>query len=68
MTAASSQQQPVNVYTEEKAHRLVQTFQGSLAFSFLIVWFEMVILRPAGDMEKEMVGFGVLGLGFGCNR
>lgn len=51
MTAPSA-----NVYSEEKAQRLVQTFRGSLAFSFLIVWFEMVILRPSGDMEKEMVG------------
>jgi hypothetical protein len=54
MTAPSG-----NVYSEEKAQRLVRTFRGSLAFAFLIVWFEMVILRPAGEMEKEMVGFGV---------
>ena len=49
--------QPVNVYTDEKARRLVRTFFSSLAFSFLLCWFEIVILRPAGELAKEMVGF-----------
>ena len=49
--------QPVNVYTDEKAKRLVRTFGASLAFAVLLCWFEIVILRPAGEMEKEMVGF-----------
>mmetsp|Transcript_15104 Transcript_15104/g.38058 ORF Transcript_15104/g.38058 Transcript_15104/m.38058 type:complete len:222 (-) Transcript_15104:68-733(-) len=46
--------QPVNVYTDEKAKRLVRTFGASLAFAFLLCWIEIVILRPSGDMEKEM--------------
>ena len=54
MTATA---QPVNVYTDEKARRLVRTFSASLAFACLICWFEMMILRPSGEMEKEMVGF-----------
>eukprot|EP00534_Pseudo-nitzschia_fraudulenta_P012317 CAMPEP_0201217338 /NCGR_PEP_ID=MMETSP0851-20130426/190008_1 /ASSEMBLY_ACC=CAM_ASM_000631 /TAXON_ID=183588 /ORGANISM="Pseudo-nitzschia fraudulenta, Strain WWA7" /LENGTH=232 /DNA_ID=CAMNT_0047506985 /DNA_START=107 /DNA_END=805 /DNA_ORIENTATION=+ len=51
---APTQQSPVNAYTDEKSRRLVRTFGATLAFSFLIVWFEMVILRPAVDMAVEM--------------
>ncbi len=48
---------PVNVYTDEKAKRLMRTYGASMAFAFLICWFEMVIIRPASDLEKEMVRF-----------
>eukprot|EP00532_Pseudo-nitzschia_australis_P001837 CAMPEP_0168189210 /NCGR_PEP_ID=MMETSP0139_2-20121125/16218_1 /TAXON_ID=44445 /ORGANISM="Pseudo-nitzschia australis, Strain 10249 10 AB" /LENGTH=222 /DNA_ID=CAMNT_0008112017 /DNA_START=153 /DNA_END=821 /DNA_ORIENTATION=- len=45
---------PVNVYTDEKAQRLMRTFTSSLAFSLLIGWFEIMILRPASDMRRDM--------------
>lgn len=32
----------------------MRTFRASLAFAFLICWFEIVILRPSGEMAKEM--------------
>ena len=50
---------PVQVYTDEKARRLMRTFGASLAFAGLLCWFEIVILRPSLDMAKEMVGFVV---------
>ena len=46
---------PVNVYTEEKAQRLMRTFRASLAFASLVCLFEIAIVRPSDDMEKEMV-------------
>ena len=49
--------QPVNVYTDEKAKRLMRTFGASLAFSFLVVWIDIVILRQAVGMAREMVCF-----------
>lgn len=57
MAKPADKQHPVNVYTDEKVNRLVRTFCASLAFAFLLCWFEIVILRPAADMEKEMVRF-----------
>lgn len=56
--------EPVNVYTDEKAKRLMRTFGASMAFSFLIVWFEMMILRPAADYDEEMVGGGAVDVCF----
>eukprot|EP00531_Pseudo-nitzschia_arenysensis_P011686 CAMPEP_0116124988 /NCGR_PEP_ID=MMETSP0329-20121206/5573_1 /TAXON_ID=697910 /ORGANISM="Pseudo-nitzschia arenysensis, Strain B593" /LENGTH=222 /DNA_ID=CAMNT_0003619003 /DNA_START=73 /DNA_END=741 /DNA_ORIENTATION=- len=44
----------VNVYTDEKAKRLMATFRASMAFAFLICWFEIVIIRPSDDMRREM--------------
>jgi len=55
MTAAANDK-PAQVYSEETARRLIRTFLSSLAFGLLICWFEIIILRPASDMEKEMVG------------
>lgn len=46
--------QPVNVYTDDKAQRLMRTFGASLAFTILVVWIDIVILRPAVGMAKEM--------------
>ena len=46
---------PANVYTDEKAKRLMATFRASMAFAFLICWFEIVIIRPSDDMRREMV-------------
>ena len=45
------------VYSEEKAQRLVRTFGATLSFSLLIGWFEIMILRPGIDMKVEMVRF-----------
>lgn len=42
------------VYSEEKAQRLVRTFGATLSFSLLIGWFEIMILRPGIDMKVEM--------------
>ena len=59
-TGKAAQHSPVNVYTDDKAKRLMRTFRGSLAFSFLVTWFDIVITRPGNEMAKEMVGFSCL--------
>lgn len=51
---AGAQHEPVNVYSDGKAQRLLRTFLASMAFSFLVAWFDIVILRPAKEMEVEM--------------
>mmetsp|Transcript_22686 Transcript_22686/g.53599 ORF Transcript_22686/g.53599 Transcript_22686/m.53599 type:complete len:224 (-) Transcript_22686:249-920(-) len=43
-----------NMYTDEKAKRLMRTFSSSMAFALLIGWFEIMILNPASEMGAEM--------------
>ena len=41
------------VFNEEKVRRLFRNFGAVLSFCLLFAWFEIMILRPAGDMEKD---------------
>ena len=41
------------VYSDEKVRRLFRNFSAVLSFCSLIAFFEIMILRPAGDMEKD---------------
>mmetsp|Transcript_5637 Transcript_5637/g.14084 ORF Transcript_5637/g.14084 Transcript_5637/m.14084 type:complete len:231 (-) Transcript_5637:567-1259(-) len=50
----TAQHSPVNVYSDDKVKRLMRTFGASIAFSFLITWFDIMISRPASKMATEM--------------
>ena len=43
------------VYTDEKAQRLMRNFGSIISFCLLLGWFEIMILRPSGDIGIEMV-------------
>ena len=43
------------MYTDEKAQRLMRNFGSIISFCLLLGWFEIMILRPSGDIGIEMV-------------
>ena len=43
------------VYTDEKAQRLIRNYGSIISFCLLLGWFEIMILRPSGDIGIEMV-------------
>ena len=43
------------VYTDEKAQRLMRNYGSIISFCLLLGWFEIMILRPSGDIGIEMV-------------
>jgi hypothetical protein len=43
------------VYTDEKAQRLIRNYGSIISFCLLLVWFEIMILRPSSRIGIEMV-------------
>lgn len=53
-TTASAKKMTLQVYSDEKANRLMQTFGTIVSISLLIGWLDIIIVRPAGDIADEM--------------
>ena len=52
----------LQVYSDEKVNRLMQTFGTIVSISLLIGWLDIIIVRPAGDIADEMVNSVLLSL------